>query len=62
MGNVGSRIDDSGALFLKDQNKCQFFSISHSYQTNGGKTMLTMFMHAITYSFGCESHDYKLEE
>ncbi|OXV06335.1 hypothetical protein Egran_05897 [Elaphomyces granulatus] len=37
MGNVGSRIDDSGALFLKDQNK---FSVANLTITNSRNRVL----------------------
>ncbi|KAL1968470.1 hypothetical protein VTN77DRAFT_1680 [Rasamsonia byssochlamydoides] len=37
MGNVGSRIDDSGTLFFKDQNK---FTIAHITITNARRRVL----------------------
>lgn len=32
MGNVGSRLDDSGNLYFKDQTKCKFLPTRRWYQ------------------------------
>ena len=48
MGNVGSRIDDSGALFLKDQNRCQFFFSDITFAADRRGKEDANHVHAIT--------------
>lgn len=56
MGNVGSRLDDSGGLFFKDQSRCMFILyILHVWDALERK-------YADLFSYRVECLDHQLEK